>query len=45
MFKIPNLNELDLELTGHLNTLQIAQVLDCHLKDISFLQFRVSGAL
>lgn len=34
-----------LTLTAHLDALQVPQVLHCHFKDISFLQFGVSGAL
>lgn len=32
-------------LTGHLRSLQVPQMLHCHLQDVRLLQFGVSGAL
>lgn len=35
----------DVKLTGHLSSLQVPEVLHCHLQDVCLLQFGVSGAL
>lgn len=43
--KLRNKSEWDVELTGHLSSLQVPEVLHCHLQDVCLLQFGVSGAL